>query len=121
MSLPREGVESSERAAFVFVLEQGLGHRVHGQNLERVLRMEHDISADVVRIEHQVRLGTRVPVLGNWSVEASLATRKALRRCLLAGPRNAIFIHTQVASLLSVRMMRAIPTVVSMDATPINY
>jgi glycosyltransferase involved in cell wall biosynthesis len=83
--------------------------------------MEQEISADVVRIEHQARLGTRVPLLGNWSVEASLATRKALRRCLLAGRRDAIFIHTQVASLLSVGMMQAIPTVVSMDATPINY
>ena len=114
-------VEPSERAAFVFVLEQGLGHRVHGQNLERVLRMEQEISAEIVRIEHQVRRGTRVPLLGNWSVEASLASRKALRGCLLAGRRDAIFIHTQVASLLSVGMMQAIPTVLSMDATPINY
>jgi glycosyltransferase involved in cell wall biosynthesis len=32
-----------------------------------------------------------------------------------------LFFHTQVTSLFSVGLMRSVPTVISMDATPINY
>jgi glycosyltransferase involved in cell wall biosynthesis len=32
-----------------------------------------------------------------------------------------LFIHTQVSALFATKVMRSVPTVVSMDATPINY
>jgi len=34
---------------------------------------------------------------------------------------DALFIHTQVASLLSRPIMREVPTIISLDATPVNF
>ena len=34
---------------------------------------------------------------------------------------EAAFIHTQVAALLATGLMRSVPTVVSLDATPVNF
>lgn len=113
---------SAEPWGFVFAMEQALGHVVHTANIERVLRGEHDISPIVIRIDRGSKRGSvRNWALANWSVEASLATRRELRAQLSVGRPDAIFIHTQVASLLSRRIMRCVPTVVSLDATPLNF
>jgi glycosyltransferase involved in cell wall biosynthesis len=64
---------------------------------------------------------SRLPVLRSWSFEASVAARTALKRRLADGRPDAVFIHTQVAALLAVRMMGSVPTVISMDATPMNF
>lgn len=105
---------------FAFVLEQTLGHVSHGRNLERALRQEPDIDATVIRLEYPPRGLAAVPGLRNWSMRASWAARKGLLRRLQQGRLDAIFIHTQVASLLSTSVMRSIPTVISLDATPFN-
>src|SRR5579859_3177952 len=83
---------------FVFVLEQALGHAVHGTNLESSVAQESDISATVIRIKHdETRLASRLPAVGNWSFEASWATRLALKNRLARGRADALFIHTQVS------------------------
>jgi glycosyltransferase involved in cell wall biosynthesis len=110
------------RREFVFVLEQALGHVVHGSNLERAVARESDISATVIRIKHdESRLAAHVPGLNNWSFEASWATRSALKDRLESGRADALFIHTQTSALLAAGIIRAIPTIISMDATPMNY
>ena len=105
----------------VFVLEQALGHRTHGQNIERVIADAPGVAASIIRLEHPLpsEMG-RLPLLSTWSFKASWATRNALRRRLAQGPADALFVHTQVASLFSVREMRAFPTVISLDCTPVN-
>jgi glycosyltransferase involved in cell wall biosynthesis len=104
------------------VFEQALSHVVHGNNLERAVGREPDIAASVIRVEHRDgRPTSRLPGLRSWSFEASWQARTALRKRLGRRRADAVFIHTQVASLLSVGVMRDVPTVISMDATPINY
>jgi len=107
---------------FVFVLEQTLGHAAHARNLERVVAAEPDIEGSFLHIEFDDRRGwQRLPGLGNWSLRASWAARQGLQRKLAARTPDAIFIHTQVASLLATAIMRRVPAIVSMDATPINF
>jgi len=108
----------------VFVLEQTLGHVAHARNIRRAL----DASSDSVRSTiipiappRSNALIGRIPGLRSWSVEASRQARSALLSRLREGPVDAVFIHTQVAALLSGSIMDRIPTVVSLDATPLNY
>src|SRR5215472_6202192 len=109
-------------ARFVFVLEQTLGHVAHTANLERALAGTDWVDGTVVKLPFEPRGPLqRLPVLRNWSLRASLMARTALRRRLGEGPVDAAFIHTQVSALLSVGVMRAVPTVVSLDATPANF
>jgi glycosyltransferase involved in cell wall biosynthesis len=107
---------------FVFVMEQMLGHAVHMANLEREIGLETDISATIIRVApERSSWPGRIPGLRSWSFQASRAARAAVQRRLAQGTADALFIHTQVAALLSVGVMRAIPTIVSLDATPLNY
>jgi glycosyltransferase involved in cell wall biosynthesis len=63
-----------------------------------------------------------VPVLrSNWSVRASWRTRRALDALLARAELDALVFHTQVTSLFSRSLMQRIPSLVSLDATPINY
>jgi glycosyltransferase involved in cell wall biosynthesis len=106
----------------VFVLEQTLGHVAHGMNLERVAGADPDIDATFLRLDFEERQGwERLPGLGSWSTRASLAARRRLTRRLAERPVDAIFIHTQVSALLATGIMRRIPTIVSLDATPLNF
>jgi len=109
-------------ARFAFVMEQTLGHVAHTRNLERALASEDWIESSVIMLPFEAsgRL-RRLPGLRNWSFRASLMARTALRRRMRQGPLDAVFIHTQVVALLSVGIMRAVPTVVSLDATPKNF
>jgi glycosyltransferase involved in cell wall biosynthesis len=111
-----------QRREFVFVLEQALGHAVHCANLESAVARESDISPTVIRVKHdETRAASHVPAFRSWSFEASWATRLALKDRLKVGRADALFIHTQVSALLATQAMRSVPTVVSMDATPMNY
>src|SRR6266550_4832424 len=107
---------------FVFVLEQTLGHAAHSKNLERVVQADPEIDATFLHVNFDRRHAwEKMPVLGNWSFRASLTARRALKRRLAARPADSIFIHTQVAALLADDIMRKVPTVVSLDATPLNF
>jgi glycosyltransferase involved in cell wall biosynthesis/GT2 family glycosyltransferase len=116
------GTSASAEQRMVFVLEQGLGHVTHGRNIEHVLSETPGIAPSVIRVEHRPpSLARRLPIISNRTREVSWDTRVALRKRLAQGPADALFFHTQTTALFSVREMRAIPTVVSMDCTPVNY
>jgi glycosyltransferase involved in cell wall biosynthesis len=107
---------------FVFVLEQALGHVVHAMNIERVLTEQHDITPKIIRVAPDVSSGMRsLPLLRNWSLQSSLTARQALNRHIASRAPDAVFVHTQIAALLARDVMRKYPTVVSLDATPINF
>jgi glycosyltransferase involved in cell wall biosynthesis len=110
------------RYRFGFIMEQNLGHRTHYRNLVRFLREDATVTPTWMPIGFETTgLAARLPGLrNNWSVRASLLAWEAVRRELPRGPLDALFYHTQVTSLLSPLHTR-VPTVISLDATPINY
>jgi len=105
-----------------FVLEQALGHVTHAQNLRRAMADDPRDNALYLDIPYHDTPGwqSRLPgVRSNWSVRASLAAYQALRPH--AGTLDAALFHTQVTSLFSSGLMRRVPSVVSLDATPVQY
>lgn len=113
---------SGATAKLAFVLEQTLGHVAHARNIERVLATRREIDPTLIELGFDCAGSLRrIPGLGSWSLRASWTARTALRRRLSSGGLDGVFIHTQVAALLSVGLMRRVPTVISLDATPLNY
>jgi glycosyltransferase involved in cell wall biosynthesis len=111
------------RSRFVFVLEQTLGQVAHTRNIERALAGEESIDPTVIHLDYRQPSGLRglLPGFRTWTFEASLCARSALQQRMRTGPIDAAFIHTQVAALLATGVMSSVPTVVSMDATPVNF
>src|ERR1051326_6802677 len=111
---------ASVRAAFV--MEQTLGHVTHASNLRSALDDHPDVAATWLPIPFAPGRARLLPVIRrNWSVRASWRARQALSAALAREPHHALFFHTQVTSLFSVGLMQRYPTLVSLDATPINY
>lgn len=108
----------------LFVLEQTLGHVTHSKNLESLIPHAGDVTAIFLPIHVVDRNPRWIPGVSNWTVQAGLRGRRAVRG---AWSRNAgwqidaMFVHTQVPAVLLGRWMRRIPTVVSVDATPEQY
>jgi glycosyltransferase involved in cell wall biosynthesis len=111
-----------DRPRLAFVLEQTLGHVAHGRNVARAIERDPTVDAVVIPVGYSDPTGWhRLPGLKTWSWRASEIARDALRARLANGPLDAIFIHTQVVSLLATEIMRSVPTVVSLDATPVVF
>ncbi len=104
-------------------MEQTLGHVTHYKNMRAAIDKERGVDATWYPLGFAPRgaLETLPPFRGNWSARASLRTRRLLARDDAAGRYDALFFHTQVTTLLSVPLMRRVPAVVSLDATPRNY
>jgi len=106
-----------------FVMEQTLGHVTHHLNLATAVHRQTTVLPTWIPIPFQTSgLERIVPAYAtNWSVRASLRARRRLGSALAGRRHDALFFHTQVTSLFSVGLMRSLPTVISLDATPINY
>ncbi|MBO0707136.1 MAG: glycosyltransferase family 4 protein [Candidatus Dormibacteraeota bacterium] len=108
---------------YALVVEQTLGHVAHSRNLERALT-EHRVDAELIKLEYRPALTLprleRLPGLRTWSYQASREARARVRERLREGPLDGLFVHTQVAALLLPQLMRTVPTIVSLDATPRN-
>ncbi|GAB4334508.1 MAG: glycosyltransferase family 4 protein [Dehalococcoidia bacterium] len=91
-------------------LEQTLGHRAHGQNLESVLDGRPE-PIDVVRVEYPEVARVRVP----WAVRGSIGALRGLRA---SGNADVALFHTQTISLFA--PLARTPYVVSVDATPVQ-
>ncbi len=106
-----------------FVMEQALGHVTHYRNLREFTDRQPDIAPVWLPIPFEVRgLARLAPVLrSNWSVRASWRARRALDRVQARGSLDAAVFHTQVTSLFSIAFMHRVPSLISIDATPINY
>jgi len=107
---------------FGFVMEQNLGHRTHYRNLLRYVRNDATVEPVWMPIEFEpAGLMRHIPgVRGNWSARASLQAWNEVRRAQSKTHLQAVFYHTQVTSLLAPYHPQ-LPTVISLDATPINY
>ena len=105
-----------------FVLEQTLGHVAHAGNLRSLVPLDERINPLFVPIPYEVEgWQSRVPGFSNWTVRAGLRAHRAIRRVEERHDLAALFIHTQVPAVLAGRTLRRIPTVVSLDATPLQF
>jgi glycosyltransferase involved in cell wall biosynthesis len=120
--MPRESDDQFLRYRFGFVMEQNLGHRTHYRNLLRYVREDETVTPTWLPLEFETDgMLSRLPLLrGNWSARASLAAWAAVRQVRRTTTLDALFYHTQVTALLS-PLHPSMPTVISLDATPINY
>lgn len=102
-----------------FALEQTLGHITHSSNLHALIPDIEGIDAVFTDVEFPVAgFAARIPGYRNWTIRAGVRARRGIRRL---GRLDALFIHTQVPALFCVGAMRRVPTVVSLDATPMQY
>jgi glycosyltransferase involved in cell wall biosynthesis len=120
---PAQQTDLTQPVRAAFVLEQTLGHVTHARNLRDVLTTQQTVLPTWLPIPFEVGGPTRlVPLLrSNWSVRASWRARRALGAALAAQPHDVVLFHTQVTALFSLGLMRRLPAVVSLDATPLNY
>ena len=67
-------------------------------------------------------LMSRVPFFSsNWTVRAGLRARGGIRRMDRHRWLDALFMHTQVPTVLAADWLYRVPTVISVDATPRQY
>ena len=104
-----------------FVMERALGHVTYAQNLRQWVDADPGVRAHWMMIAYQSEdLWQQIPGLP-FSVRLSLRARDAIRRLTAREPLDCLFVHTQNLSLFSAGIMRRIPTVISLDATPIDF
>lgn len=105
-----------------FVIEQALGHVAYGLGLRQALARREDMQSIWLDIPFDEGSLGSVPVIGkNWTVRGSLRARRAIAEAGRAQPFDALFIHTQTIGLFSAAHMVRTPTLLSLDATPLNY
>lgn len=105
-----------------FVLEPILGHATHARNLERLVPPIGGIRPEFHFVQFaNSGAAARIPLFrSNWSVRGGIRARRAIRAMHRREPLDGLFVHTQVPAVLSPDWLRRIPTVVSIDATPIQ-
>jgi glycosyltransferase involved in cell wall biosynthesis len=105
-----------------FVLEQALGHVAYGMSLKRALGARDDLECVWLDVPFTPGDFARLPAVGkNWTVRGSFRARRAIAEAHRAKPLDALFVHTQTVSVLSGDFISRIPTLLSLDATPLNY
>jgi glycosyltransferase involved in cell wall biosynthesis len=105
-----------------FVLEQALGHVAYGMSLRRALSTRSDIECEWIDVSFSEGGLGRVPFLGtSYALRGNVRARLGIARAHRRRPLNALFIHTSMVGLLSLDYIRRIPTMLSLDATPLNY
>jgi len=108
---------------FAFIMEQTLGHVTHYRNMRSTIDADSSVHASWIPLGFPIH-GTleTLPVLrSNWSVRASTRARRLLNQSQAPSTYQALFFHTQVTTLLSTGLLRRVPSVISLDATPMNY
>ena len=104
-------------------MEQTLGQITHTKNFQQWAAQDESVIATWLPISYESREGLAgIPIVGrNWTVRASLQAMEQVRAARRTHQFDAMFFHTQVTSLFAHRLMLEIPTIVSMDATPLNF
>jgi glycosyltransferase involved in cell wall biosynthesis len=106
-----------------FVMEQALGHVTYGRNLRAAFSSSGRVEPVWMPVPFDA--GGLLDVLPgprqSWTVRGSLRGFMALRSSAAGRDLDALFFHTQTVSLLAPLAGRRTPTIISLDATPINY
>jgi glycosyltransferase involved in cell wall biosynthesis len=106
-----------------FVMEQTLGHITHAENFREWIAKDSEVIPTWIPVSPDVPdRWDQVPVIRrNWTLRASIRARQRVQAALRSTQLDGLFFHTQVTAIFARRLMTAIPTVVSMDATPLNF
>lgn len=108
-----------------FVIEQALGHVAYGMGLRQALAHRTDLEAEWIDIPFAEGRYAKLPLVGkvarNWTLRGSLRARRAIAAAHRRRPFDVLFIHTQTIGMLAADYMAKVPTVLSLDATPLNY
>ncbi|MEZ4681170.1 MAG: glycosyltransferase family 4 protein [Caldilineaceae bacterium] len=56
-----------------------------------------------------------------WTFQAGLRTRRTIAQMQRQGQMDALFFHTQVMAVLATNWVKRIPSIISLDATPLQY
>ena len=105
-----------------FVIEQGLGHVAYGMSLRRALAARDDMECVWLEVSFSKDGFGRLPVLGgNYALRGNVRARRAIAAAQRERPLDRLFIHTSMVALLSGDHIAKIPTLLSLDATPLNY
>jgi glycosyltransferase involved in cell wall biosynthesis len=106
-----------------FVMEQTLGQVTHTQNFQYWVAKDPDVEPTwiLITFDPNEPWSNAPLVRNNWTLRASLQARAKLRAVLREKQLDGVFFHTMVTALFGHRLMATIPSVVSMDATPLNF
>ncbi len=109
------------------VLEYALGHATHANNLKHAVSSGDagNVSPEYFDLPFDANFGNwskLPPFRSNWTLRASLAAWLALRRDAARGKGRfaAALFHTQITAQFAHGFMRTTPSVVSLDATPVQ-
>ena len=108
----RAAGEPRSAAQIALCLEQTLGHRAHGLNLERACEASEQ-PIDVLHVDFPERPRLRVP----WALRGSFDAYRQLRA---APAYDVTFFHTQTVALLASRATSGRRYAVGVDATPVQ-
>lgn len=106
-----------------FIIEQALGHVTHGKNLQANVPQDPEIEAYWGLPAWETEgIASKLPLYkSNWTVRAGWRARQAIRQMNRQTTLDALFFHTQVTSVLSQDWIKRIPSIISLDATPLQY
>ncbi len=105
-----------------FVIEQALGHVAYGMGLKQALAARDDLEMEWLEIPYEPGSFGKLPLVGkNWTLRGSTRAHRAIAAAHARRPLDALFIHTQTIGLFCGPHMAKIPTMLSLDATPMNY
>ncbi|HET9651847.1 MAG TPA: glycosyltransferase family 4 protein [Usitatibacter sp.] len=112
---------SAQPLRIAFVVEHALGHVTHAQALERAVDADGGIAADWIRVAPSADDALeRMPCLP-FSMKMSLRARRSIAARLREQPLDGLFMHTQNVTPACSGVVGAIPSVISLDATPRNF
>ena len=106
-----------------FIVEQALGHVTHTKNLQANMPNHPEITPHwFLPVWQKTGLASKIPVYkSNWTLQASLQARRMIGQARRKTDLDVLFFHTQVTATLAQNWIRKIPSVVSLDATPLQY
>lgn len=113
---------------FGFIVEQALGHITHTKNIRAQIEKDRGVEAFWGLPAWETSgMAAKMPVYrNNWTVRASLRARGELRNMQQAlqqknAQLDALFFHTQITAALNLDWVERVPSIVSLDATPLQY
>lgn len=105
------------------MVEQVLGHKTHSLNLQDILEHDPEFQPSWILPTWKTDgIASKIPIYrSNWTLQAGWQARQALNKLAINSPLDALFFHTQVPAVLSANWIKKIPSIISLDATPLQY
>jgi glycosyltransferase involved in cell wall biosynthesis len=120
-------MKSGKKYRFLFAVEMTGGNAAWFQNLKDAISEREDVDSTWMPIELRPReiIAHIFPISRNWTLKGGLVTRRRVRLLEKSGLLfdAALFHHQVIATFLSgfaSEFARRVPTLISMDATPIS-